>query len=389
MEDMTTPRSGHPESASLLAVFRSQAREAKVALVLCWAVLASMVIRSVTGVPEGDALSRYLTVTLVDVPGLLLLVHSQLVACRGGGPLRLPWVPPALVGLALVPLAWGAVPMTIPYAFAVVLLLYRPQVAVPVVAGLAVGVLALVQIPAGLGVFGFVLEIIMLATILVAVTVLAIWIDRLHLTREVLARRRVDIERDRVARDLHDLMGRTLVAASLRNQAAVQSLGTEESELAAGLDGLHETLSVGQVQLRALTSGPIVSSLENELVGAKVLCGRVSIDLRVEIDGQAPGPIDSLLGSIVRENITNVLKHTRASWCCISVQTTETEAVVSVSSDGVVVGRDRGAHAESRVARAVAAAGGDSSEVFSPLGDKREFVARIPVGAPARSVVAR
>lgn len=390
MEGMTMLRSApESEGSGLLAVFRSQAREARIALVLSWLVFASMVLRGLIGLPPEEALSRYVMAVLVEAPGLALLMRSQIVACRGGQPLRLPWVPPVIILLALVPLALGQTPLAVNYAFAVVILTYRPKVAFLTCAALAAYVLAMFPTSPGITSVGVVLEIAMTVTIIVAVTVLAVWVDRLHLTREVLARRRVDAERERIARDLHDLMGRTLVAASLRNQASVQMLGPGEPELAAKLDRLHETLAAGQVQLRALTSGPVVSSLDGELATARTLCDRVSIDLSVQRDGDVPGPLDSLLGSIVRENITNVLKHSRASRCHMEIRADEHAATVRITSDGAAAVDWDGAYGESRVARAVAAAGGESSGVFSAEGDHFEFTARIPINASLRSAVLR
>lgn len=387
---MTAPVTGEgPDRPGLVTVFRSQAAEAQLTLLLCWLVLGLILTRSlIAAAPaSGGSVVRYVVLVLgVEVLALVLLIRSQVVACRGGGHLRAGWVPPVLIGLALVPLIWGVLALAVVYAVAVVVLHYRAPHAAAICVLLSVVLVVALPGTQPISVLGILLELAMLVVLVVAVTVLAVRTDRLHLTREVLARRRVDLERDRVARDLHDLMGRTLVAASLRNQTALRVLGDKRPETAAMLERLHEMLSAGQVQLRSLTNGPTISNLRGELSGAKALCERVHIDLTVDIQEEPPGALDALLGLVVRENITNVLKHSQASWCRVSIGRQDHWVTVSVTNDGVLrpVGEIAEAGVDSRLARAVEAAGGEIRQGATPEGTY-ESIARIPVRELARS----
>lgn len=380
-----------PDVRGLLAVFRSQALEAQVTLLLFWLAIGTMVTSSLIALAPTVEESRvaYGTLAVGEVLAFLLLVRSQVVACRGGSRFRVPWIPPLVLVLAILPLFWGFVPLAIVHAAVVVVLHCRALHAAAICTALALVMVTALPGIHYLTALGFVLEAAMLVTIGVAVTVLAVRVDRLHLTREVLARRRVDLERDRVARDLHDLMGRTLVAASLRNQTALRLLRSESTETAAMLERQHEMLSAGQVQLRALTNGPTISGLRGELSGAKALCERVHIDLSVEILEDPPGSLESLLGLVVRENITNVLKHSQASWCLVRVDRQDDWVTVAVSNDGVLApGMVAEAGVDSRLARAVTAAGGETRQGVR-TGGVYESIARIPVREPARSVGVR
>lgn len=387
---MTLRASGHsPDRSGLVAVFRSQAREAQFTLVLSWVVLGSIVTRSlIASIPgQGGSIPQYVALAVIELVGMALLIRSQLVACRGGGHLRVSWVPPVLTGLALVPLLWGVLALAVVYAAVVVALHYRVRHAVMICVALCGVLVMALPVDHPVSALGTVLEIAMLAVIVVAVTVLAVRVDRLSLTQEVLTRRRVDLERDRVARDLHDLMGRTLVAASLRNQAALRVLGPAHPETGAMLERLHEMLSVGQVQLRALTNGPMIAGLNAELEGARTLCARVNINLTVDAQDDTPGWIDSLLGLVVRENITNVLKHSRASWCAVTIRAQDDAVTVSVANNGVTTQAEPAATVDTRLARAVQAAGGTTEQSLTPDG-VFQSMARVPVTGLVRTTTA-
>lgn len=370
------------DGASLVAVFRSQAREAQVTLVLCWVVLVAILVRSVIASSHagGFLQPRVLVVGTAELAATALLIREQLVACRGGARFRLAWAPPVMLVLAVIPLFWGVISLGIVYASAAVILHYPPLRAAILCLGLG-GVVALgLPDDQPLSAFGLLVEIGLLLVIVLAVTVLAVRMDRLHLTKEVLARRQVDAERDRVARDLHDIMGRTLVAASLRNQTALRLLGPEDEGTKPLLERLHDTLSAGQVQLRALTNGPTIADLEGEFAGAKALCARVNIDLIIDLKRQPPGSLDALLGLVVRESITNVLKHSHASWCRITLDRDGDAVAVTITNNGVrkkVAGAPDAA-VDSRLARAVVAAGGTIRQ-GALESDTYESAIRIPI----------
>lgn len=366
----------------MLSVFRAQAAEARLALVLCWAViLVPILVKWLRVYQHGDGGGLELASAVSLTIAFPLFVRTQLATCRGGADLTWPWVPVALLVATLAPMAFGALSLTVSYTVAAAVLLYRPVPAAVVIGVTGAGFLLLYPqsglqtvvdpVPA-------LIELMVFAVIFVAVTRLAVLLDDLQFTREVLARRRVDVERERVGRDLHDLMGRTLVAASLRNQTALRTLGDRDPDGAQRLERLHETLSRGQVQLRALTSGPAIARLDDELATARMLAERVNITLEVDVRTEPPGPHEALVGLVVRESITNVLKHSRATTCTIVIDRDDDHTVVRVVNDGTIRTGDTSAAADSRLARAVQAAGGTS---VSRQVRQSEFetVSRIPM----------
>lgn len=182
------------------------------------------------------------------------------------------------------------------------------------------------------------LGIFALALVLYAFTRLSVVIRELQLTREELARTRVDQERERMQRDLHDMLGRTLVTASLRNQVALRTLDTDPVATREHLEQLHAVVTDGQARLRAVTSGPVIVSLADEIESATTLCQRLGIQITVDAGELPDGAPERDVGAIVRESITNMLKHSRALHCSVTIRAEVGSVVVTVVNDGAGAG---------------------------------------------------
>ena len=102
---------------------------------------------------------------------------------------------------------------------------------------------------------------IVVGIVLLTFALLARTLIQLEVSRERLARLSVDEERSRISRDLHDIIGRTLVAVSLRQEAALNLLDRDVGLARRQLVASGETVREGQAQLRALTHGPMVAGV--------------------------------------------------------------------------------------------------------------------------------
>ncbi len=168
--------------------------------------------------------------------------------------------------------------------------------------------------------------------VLYTLTQLALALKALRASREQLARLQVDDERTRISRDLHDILGRTLVAASLRNQTALQLIDRDIEDTRAQLLLAQETLASGQAQLRRLTTGPMLTALTTELESARTMFERLGV--RFHVDAQKLGPAaESLAGAIVREAVTNMLKHSSPTNCEIVI--TASPPTIRIVNDGL------------------------------------------------------
>ncbi|QWW19066.1 hypothetical protein I6B53_08000 [Schaalia sp. 19OD2882] len=180
-----------------------------------------------------------------------------------------------------------------------------------------------------------------LVTVILYVLVRVITLLRqLDVVQEEIARTRVDQERLRIARELHDVLGRTLVAASLRNQAAIQLLATSPDKAAAQMEATHKTLASGQLALRSLTSGVVVAGLAEEVASAAALCHVKSINTSLDVAELPDGPHSRFCAQVVREAVTNMLKHARPTTCSITIRHKGDTLVTRIVNDGAPAGNE-------------------------------------------------
>jgi two-component system sensor histidine kinase DesK len=140
----------------------------------------------------------------------------------------------------------------------------------------------------------------------------------LHTARQALARLKVEEERLRLARDLHDLLGQTLSVITLKSELA-RGLITEDPARCA--QELAEIEQVGRTTLREVrktVAGYRQPRLASELDGARQLLEAAGIAYDIEkLHGELPQPLDAVLAWTVREGVTNVIRHSRARHCLL------------------------------------------------------------------------
>ena len=140
----------------------------------------------------------------------------------------------------------------------------------------------------------------------------------LHSTRRELARLAVIEERERLSRDLHDLLGQTLSVITLKSELA-RGLITEDPARCA--QELAEIEQVGRMTLREVrktVAGYRQPRLSSELDGARQLLEAAGIEYSIEeFPGELPQPLDAVLAWTVREGVTNVIRHSRARHCLL------------------------------------------------------------------------
>src|SRR6266487_3473552 len=143
-------------------------------------------------------------------------------------------------------------------------------------------------------------------------------IRELHTARRALARMKVEEERLRLARDLHDLLGQTLSVITLKSELA-RGLITEDPARCA--QELSEIEQVGRMTLREVrktVAGYRQPRLSSELDDARQLLEAAGIAYDIEkLHGELPQPLDAVLAWTVREGVTNLIRHSRARHCLL------------------------------------------------------------------------
>jgi two-component system sensor histidine kinase DesK len=143
-------------------------------------------------------------------------------------------------------------------------------------------------------------------------------INELHTARRELARLAVIEERERLARDLHDLLGQTLSVITLKSELARDLITEDPARCAQELSEIEQVGRMTLREVRKTVAGYRQPRLSSELDGARQLLEAAGIEYSIEQPhGELPQQLDAALAWTVREGITNIIRHSRARHCLL------------------------------------------------------------------------
>jgi two-component system, NarL family, sensor histidine kinase DesK len=142
-------------------------------------------------------------------------------------------------------------------------------------------------------------------------------------------------ERLRVSRDLHDLLGQSLSAISLKGDLALRLLRDDGRVARAEIESLTGIARDALSGVRAVTREEHAVSLRTEIDGAAGLLSAAGVDARTDLDlPELAPPAEEVLAWAVREGITNVLRHSHASTCTVMAGRRDGKVFLEVVNDG-------------------------------------------------------
>jgi two-component system sensor histidine kinase DesK len=157
----------------------------------------------------------------------------------------------------------------------------------------------------------------------------------LRLTQDEVARLAAMAERERIGRDLHDLLGHTLSLVAIKSELAGR-LVDRDPEAAKRQIGEVETVArQALAQVREAVVGIRATGLQAELAASRLalLSADVRMDQRVA-PMVLPAPLESALAMAVREATTNVLRHASAGRVEVELASDAGELRLQISDDG-------------------------------------------------------
>lgn len=186
-------------------------------------------------------------------------------------------------------------------------------------------------------------------------------------------------ERERISRDLHDLLGHTLTLVAVKAELAAKLVSRDaeaaEREMQSVAAAAREALS----EVRTAVVGMKGASLTTELDRARTALAAANVQAEIsaaQIDGR-PGQ-EAVLAMALREAVTNVIRHAGATRCQIRVAPSPVALTLSIVDDGKGGGLVEGSGLKGMRAR-LAAIGGDLDIVSDKSGTR--LVATAPVEA--------
>jgi two-component system sensor histidine kinase DesK len=159
--------------------------------------------------------------------------------------------------------------------------------------------------------------------------------NRLADARAEIARLAAADERLRIARDLHDLLGHGLSVIALKAELAGRLLPGDPTRAAAELADIEGFSRRALGDVRAAVSGYRHLDLDGELVGARATLEAAGVATEVDHQaGRLPPQTDEIFAWSLREGVTNVIRHARASGVVIRTRRTDLEASLEILDDG-------------------------------------------------------
>jgi two-component system sensor histidine kinase DesK len=127
-------------------------------------------------------------------------------------------------------------------------------------------------------------------------------------------------ERERVARDVHDVLGHSLTALSIKAELASRLIEVDPARAKAELESIQATARQALAEVRATVGGLRAANLEAELAAAPLVLGDAGITTNVLGDVADTDPRHrALLAWVLRESVTNVVRHARATTVSIEL----------------------------------------------------------------------
>jgi two-component system sensor histidine kinase DesK len=142
-------------------------------------------------------------------------------------------------------------------------------------------------------------------------------------------------ERERIARDLHDLLGHTLSLITLKAELASRLLAADPE--GAGAE-IREVERISREALREVRSA--VAGYRSEGVTAELARSRLALEsagIRAEyftMPVELPAAAENALAFALREAVTNVVRHSAARTCTIVVEQKDGATRLEVRDDG-------------------------------------------------------
>ncbi|WP_106245339.1 sensor histidine kinase [Allonocardiopsis opalescens] len=141
-------------------------------------------------------------------------------------------------------------------------------------------------------------------------------------------------ERLRISRDLHDVFGRTLASISVKSALASELVRRGRDGRAADeLGDIQRLADQAGTEVRRVVRGELRPAWEDEVSGARSLLESAGIRCTVAGD-PVPEPCAEALAWVVREGVTNVLRHSSATRVTLATATGEDGVLLTVANDG-------------------------------------------------------
>ncbi|WP_258535761.1 sensor histidine kinase [Bacillus sp. 03113] len=145
-------------------------------------------------------------------------------------------------------------------------------------------------------------------------------------------------ERMRIARDLHDTLGHTFSLITLKSQLVDKLIDKNPEKARMEAKEIEKTSRAALRQVRELVSDMRTVLVQQELIEIEEILKTAGISFHLKESDpleNVPHLTHNILSMCLREAITNIVKHSKASACSVKIKQVNDEITISVHDNGI------------------------------------------------------
>ncbi|MGH8091032.1 MAG: sensor histidine kinase [Rudaea sp.] len=157
----------------------------------------------------------------------------------------------------------------------------------------------------------------------------------LRMSHDEVRRLAATAERERIGRDLHDLLGHTLSLITLKSELANRLFDRDVAAAKREMVDVERVARDALAQVRRAVTGIRAAGFAAELASARLLLESNGVHLDYELaDAGMPAEVETALAMTVREAVTNIQRHARATRASIALERAGGRLILRIADDG-------------------------------------------------------
>jgi two-component system sensor histidine kinase DesK len=158
---------------------------------------------------------------------------------------------------------------------------------------------------------------------------------QLRLSQDEVRRLATTAERERIGRDLHDLLGHTLSLITLKLELSRKLLDRDGEAARRELQEAEKIARNALAEVRAAVTGIRAAGLAGELASARLLLQGSGVQFNYELDvDELPPDVEGALALVLREAVTNIHRHAHARHAEVVLSGDAKEIRLAIGDDG-------------------------------------------------------
>jgi two-component system, NarL family, sensor histidine kinase DesK len=166
----------------------------------------------------------------------------------------------------------------------------------------------------------------------------------LRRSREQLLRKQEEVEhmatiaeRERISRDLHDLLGHTLSLITLKAELAGKLAARDIDACKREIGDIERSARNALAEVRAAVTGYRAVGFAHELASARASLAAAGVTMHEQVEALAlPAVAENVMALALREAVTNIIRHAEASRCDVIVREEQGVILFRIADNGAL-----------------------------------------------------